>query len=310
MSKLVFKPGQVKQSAIHTELELPKKYSHLQNMLDTDEFKEFEVDEFGNPVDIYKGPSLEEMEIELERYRREAEQEVKNMLDKARADADAIIEKGKQTAFLEIQKANEEAASVSARAKDESERAIEKNKFEAEKIIKDAELKATDIEHDAYKQGHEYGRDEGYKDGQAEVIRLIDRLSTVVSKAVDVRDEIMRSSEKLMVDMILMIAKKVIKDEIMERRDVVVNNIREALKRIKESDRVDIRVNFADLDMTTAHKEEFVKMLETVKHVNIYEDSRIERGGCIIETDIGAIDARVSTQLDAIEEAIRNTSTL
>jgi flagellar biosynthesis/type III secretory pathway protein FliH len=30
----------------------------------------------------------------------------------------------------------------------------------------------------------------------------------------------------------------------------------------------------------------------------------------IIETDVVAIDARISTQLDAIEEAIRNTSTL
>jgi flagellar assembly protein FliH len=69
---------------------------------------------------------------------------------------------------------------------------------------------------------------------------------------------------------------------------------------------VNIRVNFADLDLTTAHKDELIKMMESLRKVNIYEDSRVDRGGCIIETDVGAIDARISTQLKEIEEAIRN----
>jgi len=191
-----------------------------------------------------------------------------------------------------------------------SERCFSCSKFNAEKIILEVEKKGSEIEHDAYMKGHEAGREEGYKEGQAEVMRLIDRLGTIVSTAVDIRDDIIKSSEKLMTEMILMIARKVIKDEIVERREVVINNIKESIKRVKDRDRIDIRVNFADLDMTTAHKDELIKMMELLKKVNIYEDSRVERGGCIIETDVGAIDARISTQLDAIEEAIRNTSTL
>lgn len=308
MSKLVFKPNQVKQSFEEKQIELPSKY--LQNLVNAEEFKEFEVDEMGNPINLYKGPSIEEMEAELERYRRETEEEASEMLRNAREQAFNIVENGKQASFNELQKATEEVARRMEQLKADSEREIEKGKFEAEKIIKEAELRASEVEHEAYRRGHESGRDEGYKDGQAEVMRLIDRLATVLAKAVDVRDEVIRSSEKLMTDMILMIARKVIKDEIVERREVVINNIKESIKRIKDRDRIDIRVNFADLDMTTAHKDEIIKIMETLKKVNIYEDSRIERGGCIIETDIGAIDARISTQLDAIEEAIRNTATI
>jgi len=308
LSKLVFKPNQVKQSFEEKQIELPSKY--LQNLVNAEEFKEFEVDEMGNPINLYKGPSIEEMEAELERYRRETEEEASEMLRNAREQAFNIVENGKQASFNELQKATEEVARRMEQLKADSEREIEKGKFEAEKIIKEAELRASEVEHEAYRRGHESGRDEGYKDGQAEVMRLIDRLATVLAKAVDVRDEVIRSSEKLMTDMILMIARKVIKDEIVERREVVINNIKESIKRIKDRDRIDIRVNFADLDMTTAHKDEIIKIMETLKKVNIYEDSRIERGGCIIETDIGAIDARISTQLDAIEEAIRNTATI
>ena len=308
MSKLVFKPAEIQITTSPKQIELPDKYQ--KNILTDEEYAEFEVDEQGNPVEVYQGPSIEEMEAELERYRRETEEEVRRMLDEAKAKAAQIEEDGKKAAFLELQQAREQIKIEMERLKIESEREIERGKFEAEKMIKEAELKVSEIEHEAYKRGYDAGREEGYKEGQAEVMRLIDRLGTIVSTAVDIRDDIIRSSEKLMTEMILMIARKVIKDEIVERREVVINNIKEALQRVKDRDRIDIRVNFADLDMTTAHKDELIKMMESLKKVNIYEDSRVERGGCIIETDVGAVDARISTQLEAIEEAIRNARPL
>ena len=308
MSKLVFKPNEIQHIATIKQVELPSKYQ--KNLLDSEDYQEFEMDDAGNPIDIYRGPSIEEMEAELERYRRETEEEARFMLEQARERARNIEEEGKANAFNEMEKVREQIKIEKERHLAESEREIERSNFEAEKIILEAEKKVSEIEHDAYMKGHEAGREEGYKEGQAEVMRLIDRLSTVVSTAVDIRDDLIKSSEKLMTEMILMISKKVIKDEIVERREIVINNIREAIKRVKDRDRIDIKVNFADLDMTTAHKDELIKMMESLKKVNIYEDSRIERGGCIIETDVGTIDARISTQLDAIEDAIRNTSTI
>ncbi len=308
MSKMVFKPGEITFTGALKQIELPEKYQ--KNVMTDEEYKEFEVDEEGNPVDVYQGPSIEEMEAELERYRRETEEEVRRMLEEARANAKKIEEDGRANAFRELQEAREQVKAEMDKFRIDSEQEMERGKFEAEKMIKEAELKVSEIEHEAYKKGYEAGREEGYKEGQAEVMRLIDRLGTIVSTAVDIRDDIIRSSEKLMTEMILMIARKVIKDEIVERREVVINNIREAIKRVKDRDRIDIRVNFADLDMTTAHKDELIKMMESLKKVNIYEDSRVDRGGCIIETDVGAIDARISSQLDSIEEAIRNASSL
>ena len=302
MSKLVFKPKEVRYSNVTRHIELPELYQ--KNLITDEEFKEFEVDEDGNPIDVYQGPSIEEMEAELEQYRRETEEEARKIKEEASEKAKQIEESGKTSAFKELQDAREQIKEEREKFKKESDQEIERGKYEAEKMIKEAELKVSEIEHEAYKKGYEAGREEGYNEGQAEVMRLIDRLGTIVATAVDIRDDIIRSSEKLMTEMILMISRKVIKDEIVERREVVINNIKEAIITIKERDRIDIRVNFADLDMTTAHKDELIKMMESLKKVNIYEDSRVDRGGCIIETDVGAIDARISTQLDAIEESL------
>lgn len=308
MSKLVFKPNEIKFTQVFKQIELPEKYQ--KNIISDEEYKEFEVDEQGNPIDVYQGPSIEEMEAELERYRRETEEEVRKLLDEAGKKEQEILENGKAAAFKELQESKEQIKVEREKFKIESEQEIERGKYEAEKMIKEAELKVSEIEHQAYKKGYEAGREEGYKEGQAEVMRLVDRLGTIVSTAVDIRDDIIRSSEKLMTEMILMIARKVVKDEIVERREVVINNIKEAIQRVKDRDRIDIRVNFADLDMTTAHKDELIKMMDTLKKVNIYEDNRVDRGGCIIETDVGAIDARISTQLDAVEESIRSATTV
>jgi len=83
LSKLVFKPGEIRQMNIPKQIELPSKYQ--KNLIETEDFKEFEVDDEGNPIDVYQGPSIEEMEAELERYRRETEEEVKDILEQARA---------------------------------------------------------------------------------------------------------------------------------------------------------------------------------------------------------------------------------
>jgi flagellar assembly protein FliH len=45
-------------------------------------------------------------------------------------------------------------------------------------------------------------------------------------------------------------------------------------------------------------------MVEGVKSIKILEDSTVDRGGCIIDTDFGSLDARISSQLHEIEDKI------
>ncbi len=307
MSKLVFSEKEVSQQKKAFILEMPEKYKKYQQI---DELAEFELDAEGNIVEQYTGPSIEEIEAELQRYREETEEEIKQRLKDAETERQKIIDAGKSEAFRLIQDAKEKVRKEEESARLESLQIVERAKLEVERMVKEAEMRVADIEHEAYQKGYNAGREIGYREGQGEVRRLIDRLGTILGNAIDVREQIVRESEKLMVEMILMIARKVIKDEIIERKEVVLNNIREALARIKERDRVDIRVNFADLELTTAHKDEIVKMMESLRKVNIYEDSRVDRGGVIIETDVGAIDARISTQLKEIEQAIRDAKPL
>ena len=169
---------------------------------------------------------------------------VKRKKSKKKIFLEKIVEDGKTRAFQLIQDSKEKVKTEEDTGRAKAEQITDRAKLEVERMIKEAEMKVAEIEHEAYQRGYDAGREVGFKKGQGEVRRLIDRLGTIVGKAIDIREDIIQASEKQMVEMILIIARKVIKDEIIERKEIVLNNIREALKRIKDRDRVDIRVNF------------------------------------------------------------------
>ncbi|HNY21553.1 MAG TPA: FliH/SctL family protein, partial [Treponemataceae bacterium] len=52
----------------------------------------------------------------------------------------------------------------------------------------------------------------------------------------------------------------------------------------------------------------FLSAAENVKNITVVEDSTIDRGGCVIETDFGAIDAKIVSQLNEIEQKILEVS--
>ena len=126
----------------------------------------------------------------------------------------------------------------------------------------------------------------------------------IISAAIERRNLIIEESETQVINLVLLIAKKVIKVISENQKNVVINNVVQALRKLKSRGEVVIRVNLADLELTSAHIGDFMKMVENVKSITVLEDSSVDRGGCILETDFGQIDARISSQLSEIEERI------
>jgi flagellar assembly protein FliH len=67
-------------------------------------------------------------------------------------------------------------------------------------------------------------------------------------------------------------------------------------------------VNLNDLKLSTEHIKDFINLVEGAKSVQVMEDSTVDEGGCIIETDFGEIDARISSQLAELENKILEIS--
>jgi flagellar assembly protein FliH len=303
MLRAVFRSNELVSLPDKVVIETPTSYSELSRLKHVEE----EVEELGD-VDVYSGPTADELRREAEMFKSHWEEEKGRMISNAKAEAENIIKDAQTAAFEEVKRQTDEAQVIKQQAEEEAER-----------VIADANFKAADIENEvrrnleaerkeARDKGREDGREDGFAGGKAEVDRLIERTQVVLERAQDKRGEILKETEKEIVDLVLLITRKVIKVISENQKNIIVSNVIEALRKVRAKGNVIIRVNLADLALATEHKQEFIKLMEGVKSIQIVEDSSVDNGGCIIETDFGEIDARISSQLAEMESKILEIS--
>lgn len=291
MSKTVFKSLEIMPSNLKVSIDIP-------------DFNKVVEQSENNEEELIDGKTIEELRQEAEAFERDFQLRKEAMLREAEDEKVAIIQKAEKEAFNIFRKKNEEALESKMQAEEEAKLLIEKAKLEARNIESEIKDKETKILNDARKRGYQDGFEDGYKNGEAEVKRLTDRIQVILNSTIDKRNEIFVETEQQIINLVLLITKKVIKVISENQRNVVINNVVQALRKLKSRGDVAIRVNLSDIELTSQHKKDFVEMVEGVKSIKILEDSTVDKGGCIIETDFGSIDARISSQLHEIEEKI------
>jgi flagellar assembly protein FliH len=257
---------------------------------------------------VFDGPTADDLRREAEAFKARWSAEKEAMLNSARAEAEVIVTDAKKTAEKEAEKQN---AGIEA--------ARETAQTQADAIITDANARAAQIEaatavkleeasKTAAKQGFEQGRKDGYEAGMAEVKRLIARTQLIMERIQDKRLEVIEQAEQEIIDLALLVARKVVKVISESQKQVVVENIKAALGRIKTSGKVTVRVNLSDLETATEHLDEFISLVESSGGIHILEDSSVDSGGCYVETDFGEVDARIAVQFAELESKILELS--
>lgn len=260
------------------------------------------------PLDEYLGPTTDDLRREAEAFKANWDKERETMIASARAEADAIVQKAEAAAFDEVKRRTDQAQKLKTKAEEEATAAVEQAESRIRELEAQAKERIDTVHKEAFRKGFDEGREDGYKEGKAEVERLTGRLHAVIERALDKRGEILEKTEAEIVELVLLVAKKVVKVISENQKNVVVQNIVQALRKLRTRSEVTIRVNLADLQLASEHAKDFVAMAENAKHIQIVEDTTIDRGGCIIETDFGEIDARISSQLHELEEKILDIS--
>ncbi|AEJ61211.1 Flagellar assembly protein FliH/Type III secretion system HrpE [Spirochaeta thermophila DSM 6578] len=315
MAKYIFKAGEITPLSTRIVLPSPEPVrrgtpppKHAQReeeprLLETVE----EMETVEAEGEVVEKVDLEHLHRQEEELRKQWEKEREAIISGAKVEADRIIKEAEQVAFEEVKKRNEEAARLKEEASKEAERIVTEAQKRVEDLVAEARKKAEEIEQAAYDKGYAEGREEGFRRGKDEVDRLIDRLHLMISKVIEARQRVLAESEAQIVQLVLLIAQKVVKVLSEHQKNIVINNVVQALRKLKSKTDVIIRVNLEDLEVTSAHLKEIIEKIEHVGNVTVMEDHTVDRGGCIVETDFGQIDARISTQLKQIEEKILET---
>jgi flagellar assembly protein FliH len=300
MTKAVFRPEEIALGNIKVYLNAPQTFND--ETLEVSSV-ENEGDE-STEVEAYTGPTVDELRQEAELFKSQWGSEREAMIRSAQVEADGIIKNAEEAAFQEVKRRTDEAQSLKREAQDTAEKLVADAEQKAQETLTAAQTSAENERQTAQDQGFLAGRDAGFNDGKSEVDRLVERTQTVLERMQEKRAQIFAEAEKQLIDLVLLISRKVIKTISENQKGVIIANVTEALKKVKSKGEVIIRVNTADMKLTSEHTRDFIQMLESGNTIQVHEDTSVDQGGCIIETDFGEIDARISSQLAEMEARI------
>jgi len=170
---------------------------------------------------------------------------------------------------------------------------------EIKEIRMQAEERVKITSKEAYDRGFSEGVTEGMDRKKRELSLAAESVAKLVRELKRLKEELLESSEKEIIDLVFSIARKIIHKEVSADREVVLSVLKDAMKNMQERDGVRIRLNPEDYRYITEAKPDF---LDSFGDMSIEKDEEIGQGGAVIETHLRAVDARLDQQLNKIKD--------
>jgi flagellar assembly protein FliH len=165
------------------------------------------------------------------------------------------------------------------------------------------ERKAEHIERKAYREGFSKGEKEGLASGTKKLEPVLRNFRQALMELEQIKKKLYEKAEKDAIELALAVAEKIVCREVSTRQDTVLNVIKAALSKVRDSEKIKIKINPTDLAYLKEPETPLTDFLPKSENITLEGDENIHMGGCIIETGFGDIDARIDRQLQLVEEA-------
>jgi flagellar assembly protein FliH len=172
---------------------------------------------------------------------------------------------------------------------------------QCENMVEEARLKVSAIEKEAYEKGFSEGQKAGSEVGEKMGEALLKQYSVSLDALNSLRSQLFATSEREVIRLALEIARKIIKREVAIDEELILALVKVALDRVADQALITVRVNPKDHHAIERHHAAAPETGALSESIKLVEDPLIARGGCIIETESGTIDARIEEQLREIE---------
>lgn len=171
-------------------------------------------------------------------------------------------------------------------------------------LVATAREQADDIAEAARAEGYRRGYEEGRARAEQELRDLFSFAESAVREVVEARSRLLAESEADVVRLAIAVAERVLVTEIALRPEHVVDVLRGALRKVFVRDSLQVICNPADLALIEAAGEDLSAQVGTLRNVELIADRRLRRGGVVVRTAAGDVDATLDAQLDRLREAM------
>ena len=172
-------------------------------------------------------------------------------------------------------------------------------------IMAEAQVKGREAGYqEGLAQGHAEGLEKGREQAQAELEELANALESALATLVNARQELVASMEMDLVESTVDLAGSLAGGALEVEPERVVELARQGMALLAESDQISIRAIPLQAALIREAQNSLAASLN-VTSLRVVEDPSLETEGCVVESDLGRVDMRVSQRLQAARELLR-----
>lgn len=250
----------------------------------------------GKEPDLSAGPEAEERDSSSAKA---AEREIQDQarIESLEREVAALKERNSDLAAARAQA--EKALADGLAAKEAALRS------EREKVLAEARQQGRDEGRTAgYEEGRkqaEQDQDEAYRQRFGEALAL---LGTIHERLEGAFSDLETTLAPRMIRLWELVLARLLAREVKLADDPVVPLLREVLLRTSDRERVIIYLNPEDLQEVDRARSVLGDLLRGTEQLDFRGDDHVDRGSCLVETNLGVYDARFRTQLATVAREI------
>lgn len=169
---------------------------------------------------------------------------------------------------------------------------------QSRQVLADAQRESQAILRRA-EQEYEKQRTLGYQVGMDQAkMETAEKMIDTVSRTIDYFAQV----ENHVAGIVISAVRKILGE--FDDLELTLRVVRNALNVVRTQHQVTLRTSPAQEDDIRERVDEILKSYSGIRYLQVIADHRLQAGDCILETELGAVDANLELQLKALENAL------
>lgn len=227
----------------------------------------------------------------------ELSDEENTILRHAEQRAQEIMKDAEQFAATQLKRAAEEAEALKRQAEQDIQAWWEDKRNSDQQLI-------DEVKQQGFEQGHLEGVERATAEVNESYASMIEEATSLLERAHQHKHRIIQEAEPFLLELSTEIARKIIRKQLTESPEWMIELIKNALARQREQGVITLCVSPEHYAYVEGYKEELALILDSQAELQILPDGKVKDHGCIIRSAMGSIDATIDTQLTEVKNAL------
>jgi flagellar assembly protein FliH len=159
------------------------------------------------------------------------------------------------------------------------------------------------LEREAYEKGFAQGQRDGLALEERQLKEKVQQLDALLDALGGLKEQIFRETEPEMVRLSMAIARKILRSELRAGSYRIEETIRAAMRLLVDTSQIRIKISPEDMEEVSRLVPSLAADFKTGR-IQIMEDAAVQRGGCVLQTGFGNVNATIEDQVAMVEQEI------